>query len=106
MSNAVIVYVGRTNIIPVSLGIDVSDDTITSEIRETKDPESELIATWVVTNATDGVDGEILLTLDDSDSAEITHIRGYMDLKRVTGSEPVPVFRDPLDVIFQKGVTA
>lgn len=105
MSNAVIVYVGRTNILPVSLGMDVSQDTITSEIRSMKDPESTLIATWTVTNLTDGVDGEVILTLDDTDTADITNLRGYMDLKRVTGGEPVPVFLDPLDVIFKKPVT-
>lgn len=105
MSNAVIVHVGRTNILPVSLGMDVSSDTITSEIRTMKDPESTLIATWTVTNLTDGVDGELILTLDDADTADIKNLRGYMDLKRVSGGEPLPVFQDPLDVIFRKFVT-
>jgi len=105
MSNAVVVYIGRTNTLPVSMGMDVSNDTITSEIRAMKDPESTLIATWAVAHATDGVDGELILTLDDTDVADITNQRGYMDLKRITGGEPVPVFQEPLDVIFRKYVT-
>lgn len=103
--NELVVYKGRTNIVGVSLGIDVSGDTFTSEIRLDPNRESTLIATWVVTPLTDGSDGELLLTLDDSASAVIEHRTGYMDLKRVTGSEPLPVFEKPLPVIFRETVT-
>lgn len=101
----IIVYKGRTNILPVSLGYDVSGDVITSEIRVDKDPESTLIATWEVSFESDGVDGELILTLDDSVTSEIEKSTGYMDLKRVTGGEPINVFDDPLEVLFKKTVT-
>lgn len=103
--NQLIVYKDRTAIVPVSLGMDVSNDTITSQIRVGKDFESDLIAEWVVTFLTDGTDGELLLTLDDSVTAAITHDTGYMDMKRVTGGEPVPVFDKPLEVLFKNSVT-
>jgi hypothetical protein len=103
--NAVIVHIGRTNTLPVSLGMDVSGDTFTSQIRALKDPTSELIAEWDVDFDTDGSDGELVLTLDDSVTELITAETGYMDLKRVTGGEPVPVFDKPLSVIFRLVVT-
>lgn len=101
-----VVYKGRTNVVPVGLGVDVSNDEITSEIRVEVDPTSELIAAWTVENVTDGTDGEILLVLDDAVSASIELSKGYMDIKRVTGGEPVPVFDEPLEVLFKKVVTA
>lgn len=105
MGNSLIVHKGRTNIVPVSLGMDVSGDTITSEIRAKPVATSELIASWTVSFETDGSDGEIILTLDDSDTVDITYSRGYMDLKRVTAGEPVPVFDKPLHVEFKDVVT-
>lgn len=101
----IVVHKGRTNIVQVSLGFDVSQDIITSEIRVDKDQSSELIATWTVSFATDGIDGELLLTLDDSVTTIITKSVGFMDLKRVTGAEPVSVFDEPLEVIFNDSVT-
>lgn len=106
MTQPVIVYKGRTTVLQVSVGYDISEDQITSEIRAGKYPTSTLIATWIVQNRSDGKDGELLLILDDAVSAEITKTKGYMDLKRVTGGEPVPVFDDPLEVLFKEVVTA
>jgi hypothetical protein len=105
MSNKVIVYKNRTNTIPVNLGIDITGDTITSEIRVEEDHTSELIATWTVT-VDDAATGLITLTLDNSLTDEIEVDSGYMDIKRVTGGEPVPVFDRPLQVVFQGTVTA
>lgn len=104
--NQIIVHRGRTVIIPVSLGIDISGDTFTSEIRTDKDPEATLIATWTVGFATDGKDGELVLTLDDSVTSQIEHSTGYMDIKRVTAGEPVNVFDEPLEVLIKDTVTA
>jgi len=103
--NQVIVYKGRTVIVPVSLGFDVSGDTITSEIREGKDSASDLIAEWDVTFDSDGTDGEIVLTLDNSVTSLIDKTTGYMDLKRVTAGEPINVFDEPLEVLFKNTVT-
>ncbi len=101
----VVVDKGRTVILPVSLGFDVSQDVFTSQIRVTKSSTSTLIATWVVTFATNGTDGELILTLDDSVTTSITQSIGYMDLKRVSGGEPLPVFNEPLEVVFNNVVT-
>lgn len=106
MSNAVIVHKGRTNTLTISLGEDVSLDTITSEIRTAPDMAATLIAEWDVTFTTDGTDGELTLTLDDVITGQITAASGYMDLKRVVDGEPVPVFDKPLEVIFRGTVTA
>lgn len=105
MSHKVIVHKGRTNVVTVSLGINVSADTITSEIRSEPDQESDLIATWVVTFKTTGVDGDLLLTLDDSITKLITATNGYMDLKRITGGQPISVFDKPIEVDFRGTVT-
>jgi hypothetical protein len=105
MSSKVIVHKDRTNILTVSLGIDVSADVITSEIRSEPDVNAPLIATWEVSFKTDGTDGELVLRIDDLAASQIKANSGYMDLKRVTGSEPVPVFDQPLEVGFRGLVT-
>jgi hypothetical protein len=76
------------------------------EIRAARSPSSRLIATWAVSFKTDGSDGWLILTLDDSDSTSITDRIGYMDLKRVTAGEPVSMLDEPLQVEFRKVVTA
>lgn len=101
----VIVSKGRTVILPVSLGYDVSNDAFVSEIRVDKNPESTLIATWTVSFATDGIDGELILTLDNTVTSLIVKSTGYMDIKRVTGGEPVNVFDEPLEVLFKNTIT-
>ena len=109
MSSKIIVHKGRTNTIAVSLGMNVSADTITSEIRAEPDQASELIATWTVTKPGGGTDGELILKIDDSVTKEIQASSGYMDLKRVVGGgsgEPVAVFDQPIEVAFRGTVTA
>jgi len=105
MSNVLIVHKGRTNKVTVSMGADVSADAITSEIRAEPEQTGVLIATWTVTKPNGGADGEILLTLDDTITAQIVATTGYMDIKRVIGAEPYPVFEKPLEVVFQGSVT-
>ncbi len=102
MSNKIIVHKNRVNVITVSLGQDVSGDTITSEIRSQPDSDSPLIAAWTVTFDTDGADGELILTMDD---ISITANSGYMDIKRVAAGQPYPVFDRPLEVEFRGTVT-
>jgi len=104
MSDAILVYKRRTNVLRVSLGIDVSEDDFMSEIREKSTTESPLIATWSVSFLTDGTDGELVLTLDDSEVSEVSVKTGYTDIKRITGGEPVPVF-PPVKVSFLDPVT-
>lgn len=96
---------GRTVVLEVKLGFDVSQSVITSDIRVDKDPRSDLIATWAVSFLTDGTDGDLLLTLDESITQAITKAKGYMDLKKVTGGKPVSVFSEPLEVLFRNVAT-
>lgn len=105
MAKELVIQKNRTNVVTVSLGIDVSDDTITSEIRTHENSTSDLIATWQVAFLTDGTDGELVLTLDNSIVDDIPYKSGYMDIKRVTNGEPVSVFDNPLLVIFRETIT-
>lgn len=107
MSGRITVYKNRTNTITVNMGMDVSADTITSQIRAKPEVTSALIAEWAVSYPVggDGTDGEIVLTMDDVITAQIAASIGYMDIKRVVGGEPVPVFEQPLEVVFQGAVT-
>lgn len=102
MSNSIVVYKHRTNVIAVSVGIDVSDDTVTSEIRT---PSGTLIATWNVTFDGDGTDGELVLTLDDSVTGAIAYPSGLMDLKRISVGEPINIFDKSIEVEFREVVT-
>lgn len=104
--NEVTVWKGRTNVLEVSLSYDVSNDTITSEIRQGRSLDTMLIAAWQVTYKTDGTDGNLILTLDDSVTTTIEDTIGYMDIKRVSGSEPYSVLDAPLTVIFKDVITA
>jgi hypothetical protein len=104
MASKVIVHKGRTNTLRVNLGMNITGDTFTSEIRAEPDTSSLLIATWVVT-VSDATKGELVLTLDDVTTSQITAASGYMDIKRVTGTEPVAVFDRPLEVSFRGTVT-
>ena len=106
MSNEVVVHKNRTNKVTVDLGMNVAVDTFTAQIRTEPDHTSTLLATWTVAFLTDGIDGKILLTLDDSVTSGITAKTGYMDLRRVTAGEPVSVFDYPLKVEFRGTVTA
>jgi len=105
MSNEVVVHKNRTNVIIVDLGFDVSADILSSEIRAEPFVEAPLIAEWQVVFENDGTDGLLVLTLDDSVTAAITYTTGYMDIKRVSGVEPIPVFDRPLEVVFREVVT-
>jgi hypothetical protein len=106
MTVPIVVHLGRTNVITASLGFDVSGDTITSQIRAGNSRTDALLATWVVTYLTDGVDGEIVLTLDDSALATVDVFTGFMDIKRLSAGEPLTVLPEPLRVMFKEVVTA
>lgn len=107
MYTPIVVVKGRDNVLTIGLGEDVSEDTFTSEIRVAEDPESALIAEWVVSFKTDGTDGELVLSLSAIATAEIQHKTGWMDIKRVsTGGKVPPVFEGALPVVFKSTVTA
>ena len=104
-NNQVWIYKGRTNTVQLSLGFDVSNDVFSSQIREDKNRESDLIAAWTCEFETDGTDGELVLTIDDSVSNVLEETRGYMDVKRVSGGQPIQVFDEPLEVLIKDPVT-
>jgi hypothetical protein len=105
MANELVVHLDRTNLYTCNLGIDITGETITSEIRTQPETDATLVATFAVA-VVDAPTGEITLTLDNSVTAGITVRSGYMDLKRVSGGEPLPVFDRPLEVRFSGSVTA
>lgn len=97
---------GRAKPLEVKLDYSVEGDVLTSQIRETRDPESALIADWSVAFVTDGSDGHLLLTLTSETTAAITQSTGFMDIKRVSNGVPLDVFDSPLKVIFTEMPTA
>lgn len=101
----IVIERGRTITLPVKVSYDVSEDTITSDIRVSRNSSSLLIAHWMVSYRTDGKDGELLFVLDDSVTANIAEHFGYMDIKRVTGGEPVGMVDTPMEVIIRDVIT-
>lgn len=106
MYTPIVVYRGRVTKVVVSLGINVSSDTITAQIRSEAKSTSQLIAAWHVSFLTDGTDGKLVLSLDDSENELGSRTTGFMDLKRVSSGEPIPVFDRPIPVVITETVTA
>jgi hypothetical protein len=104
MANEVIVHKGRVNYTPVNLGFDVSAETLTSEIRTHPTVDAALIVEWEISFVTDGTDGKLMLKIDDT-ARDIVPTKGYMDIKRVVDGEALPIFDEPLEVIFRGTVT-
>jgi len=103
--NQLPVWIGRTNVVPLSLGFDVEGDELHSEIRT---ESGDLIATWQIlyeNDANPGQDGELILVLDDSVTSLITAQTGLMDMKRISNGEPLVVWDTPIEVVFKKPVT-
>lgn len=96
---------GRTFYLPVEFGFDVSQDTFTSDIREDENSTSTLIAQWVVSFVTDGTDGEVMFKLPSTATTNVTQRKGFMDIKRMSGGEPLDVLEEPLEVYFDDPVT-
>jgi len=105
MSNEIIVHKGRTNIVTVDFGVNIQDDVFTSQIRSGPSQDAPLIVEWDVSFQTDGSDGKLILTIDDLASSQIAATSGFMDIKRVSGSESFAAFDKPLEVTFQGTVT-
>lgn len=106
MADSIRIQKGRTVSFEFTLGHPIGDDTYTSEIREQARESSELIATWNITVKPGGNNRVLIFTLDDSVSREVIQKYGWMDLKRVSGGEPLPVLDSPILVEFREVVTA
>lgn len=104
MSNEILVYKNRYNVVTVDLGYDVTGETLTSEIRSEPSVDSVLIATWNVI-VDDAATGQLTLTLDTIATAQIKASSGFMDVKRTDGVEAVPAWEKPIEVSFQGSVT-
>lgn len=96
---------GRTVTVPVSLGRDVSGSEFFSDIRVGRTSDTDLIASWEIAFDTDGTDGELIFTLDDSVTSLIEQSSGYMDIKEVKDGEPLPVEYNPIEVVFTGVIT-
>lgn len=103
--NQLRVFKGRTNVYRLELGIDISTDVITSQIRTEPAQDAPLIADFEVTVVGDGTTGKLDLRLDDVVTSQISATTGWMDIKRMSGGEPIPTF-EPIEVIFVGTVTA
>lgn len=106
MTNPVLtVYKQRTNIYEfVFFGMDLSEDVITSQIRRGRSTTSHKIVEFEIRPKTDGKDGRFIFTIDDSNLQSITDVMGYLDIKRMSGGEPLPVLESPIEVVFQKAL--
>ncbi len=103
--DAITVFKGRTTKLLVNLPYDASNDIFTSEIRADPNQDGELLAAWSVSFVNDGTDGQLQLVLDDSVTSIVEKSRGWMDIKRVSGGEPLPVWDDVVEVLFKNTVT-
>ena len=97
-----VIHRGRYNIKLVNLNRDISALTpgtdFLAQIRATPDHTSELIAQFTITFEDDGTDGVLRLTLDDSVTDTITHDRGFFDLVRMEGGQPISEFDEALPI--------
>lgn len=105
-TDAVIVHIGKRNVVTVDLHKDVSSDTVTSQIRTQPTTNAPLIAEWDVNFLTDGTDGKLVLSIEYLVSSQIKAKTGFMDIKIVVNDHPMPLFDKPLPVVFRDGVTA
>jgi hypothetical protein len=100
------VYRGRTTVVPIALGVDVTGDDLVAEIRTATDPESTLLATWDVDIEIPAL-GIGTMTLDDSVADIAPDIDGgWTDILRVTGGQPISLFAAPVRVRFVNMPTA
>lgn len=106
MYKPIYIRVGRHNTVAVRFDGDISTEVLTSEIRKEKSKTSELIATFTPSFATDGTDGILLLTLDQTASDGITFTNGWMDIKKIEDGKSTSAFQHPVPVIFEGVVTA
>lgn len=99
------VWKGRSISFEFTLGHQISSDTYTSQIRRGQSVDSLLIATWNITVKPGGMNKTLIFSMDDSVTSLITANYGWMDLKRMSGGEPLPVLDNPIPVLFKNVVT-
>lgn len=90
---------GKTIVLAISVGFNVSSFEFLCEMRQNQSPESTIIATWDVSFETDGKNGELVALLDNSITAALVPNIAWLFLYRVSGSTHLPVFDEPLEVV-------
>ena len=100
------IYKNRTNRVLFKSGVDAPEDEWYSEIRVGKTQDSDLIVAWTFEPVDGGDPGDFLISIDDSLLQDVSHSRGYMDIKRISAGEPLPVLKDIIIVKFKDTVTA
>ena len=91
----------KTVVVPISIGFNAAGQVFTADLRATTSPTSELLATWTVTLATDGKDGELIATLPNTVTAGLALGTAYMRLKRTTPGPTTEIFGEPVKVNIQ-----
>lgn len=105
MADSLVVYKQRTNIFEfIFFGQDLSQDVLTSQIRRGQSSNSHKIAEFDIRPRTDGKDGRYIFTIDDSELENIPDVVGWLDIKRVSGGEPLAVLESPIPVTFQRAL--
>lgn len=89
-----------------ALAHQIGDDIYTSEIRRGQSVNTPLIATWNVSVKPGGMNKTLIFSMDDSVTSLITVNYGWMDLKRVSNGEPLPVLNYSIPVLFKDVITA
>lgn len=89
-----------------TLGHQIGTDVYTSEIRVGQSVNTPLIATWNVSVKPGGLNRTLIFSMDNSVTAPIVQSHGWMDLKRVSGGEPLPVLDYAIPVLFKDAITA
>ena len=92
----------RYNAVSVNAEMDLTGETITSQIRKGPEETSDLILAWTVTPVDLSL-GTFELSYNDSTPDEIIAgvDRGFMDIKRLTGSGDISLHDDLLVVEFR-----
>jgi len=93
---------GRYNAVSVNAEMDLDGETITSHIRTGPEETSDLILAWTVTEVDFSV-GTFTLSFNDSTPDEdiAAASRGFMDIKRLTGSGDISLHDDLIIVEFR-----
>ena len=96
---------GSYNSWNVNANLDLTGQTVVSQIRVRPEETSDLILQWTV-SITDAAAGEFTIYFNDSANTLGDVSEGFMDIKRVTGSGDVRMHDEVIFVEFQARPTA
>lgn len=105
MLDRITVHKHRATVISFGFGIDLSQDTLTSQIRDSKNSTGNDLGFWDIQPLTDGTDGRYVFTFSPEKATLVTVDKGYMDVKRVSGGQPLTLMNRILTVEFKDVIT-